>query len=188
MPDESDQGLMERVSGEDPQALGALLERYWTPLVSYAAGFVKDQDIAKDVVQSVFIQVWKHRKRWKPEGAVSGYLYKITRNLALNQHRDVRLRETKEKAWGTRRLEWSSPPTPQDDLRMDALRREVREAISALSERRREVFVLARFHGLTHYEIAEALGTSPQTVANQMTSALAELRAALTHLIDDELS
>ena len=59
-------------------------------------------------------------------------------------------------------------------------------AIAALSDRRREVFILSRFHGLSHGEIAETLQTSPQTVANQVSSALAELRLALSHLLHDD--
>jgi RNA polymerase sigma-70 factor (ECF subfamily) len=54
-----------------------------------------------------------------------------------------------------------------------------REALGALPPRKREVFTLARFQGLSYAEIAGVLGTSPQTVANQMSAALQQLRVAL---------
>jgi RNA polymerase sigma-70 factor (ECF subfamily) len=55
----------------------------------------------------------------------------------------------------------------------------VESAITALPERRREIFVLSRYHGLSYREIAEVLEISPQTVANQLSAALATLRESL---------
>jgi RNA polymerase sigma-70 factor, ECF subfamily len=57
-------------------------------------------------------------------------------------------------------------------------------AVSHLPPRRQEIFVLARAHGLSHQEIAEVMKISPQTVANQMSAALADLRQALGPLLD----
>lgn len=181
-----DEALMERIREGHRAALGNLLERYWSPLVGYAAGIVGGRDQAKDVVQDTFIRVWQKREEWSSGGSVGAYLYRIVRNLSLNARRDRKTSAKRHDECGKMRAREAPPRTPAEALEADALRAEVETAIEALPERRREVFVLSRFHGLTHREIAETMGISPQTVSNQMTAALAELRDALSHHLPGE--
>ncbi|TVP46557.1 MAG: RNA polymerase sigma-70 factor [Gemmatimonadales bacterium] len=181
----SDGLLMERIREGQRPAYSLLLERYWSRLNVYAVSIIEDQDGAQDVVQDVFIQVWQKRAEWSPSGTVCAYLYRITRNLALNARRDQRLRRERQGQRGEARVRDRAPRTPDQQMEANALRAEVDAAIARLSDRRGEVFRLSRFHGLSYKEIAEMLGSSPQTVANQMSAALAELRHALSHLIGE---
>lgn len=87
MEGESDHTLMSRIRSGDRRAYEWLLERYWVGLVAFATGIVEREDDAKDVVQDVFVRLWRFRSEWSPTGSVSGYLYRITRNLALNASR-----------------------------------------------------------------------------------------------------
>lgn len=183
MVGESDQSLMSRVRIGDRRAYGRLLERYWAPLTTYAAGIVGGEDDAKDVVQDVFIRVWRFRSEWSAEGTVGGYLYRITKNLALNASRHGRS-EMKRRDQAGDRASRSGPATPHEDLEATLLRQDVDAAIDALPDRRRDVFILSRFHGLSHREIGEAMGISSQTVANQMSAALEELRDTLSSHLD----
>lgn len=178
--------LMDRICAGDPDAFRALLERYWLPLNRYATGVIKDADAAEDIVQNVFVRVWRQRSDWVPTGSVSAYLYTITRNLALNARRD-RNAEMQRRERGGHRLLSSSESVPDREAAAQALREEVEAAIEALPERRREAFVLSRFHGLSYQEIADTMGVATQTVANQMRTALGELREALSdHFGDDQ--
>lgn len=176
----SDDALMERIADGDAAAFGALFDRYWTSLVVSAERMLLRRDAAKDIVQEAFVQVWRNRSSWRPTGSVKGYLWRITRNLALNEQRRQRTR----KGWAERNAgedpTSGSLPGPAELFEAEALRAEVEEAVRSLPARRREVFVLARFEGLSYEEIAEAMGISPQTVANQMSAALAALREALS--------
>lgn len=182
-PDQNkpDEALMEKIREGRRGALGTLMERYWSPLVGYAAGIVGGRDPAKDVVQEAFIRVWQKREEWSSGGSAGAYLYRIVRNLGLNARRDRKTSSRRHDECGKMRARHAPPRTPAEALTAESLRAEVEAAIDALPERRREVFVLSRFHGLTHREIAEAMGISPQTVSNQMTAALSELRDALRH-------
>lgn len=175
----SDRDLMERVRGGSREALRELVERYWSPLVTYAAGVVSSADEAEDVVQEAFVRVWRFRTGWQPSGTVAAYLYRITRNLALNSIRDVRSQRRREERGGLDLVEAAVEPSASDHLEEASLRSAVEAAIAKLPERRREIFVLSRFHGMSHREIADAMGISLPTVSNQMTSALAQLREAL---------
>ena len=75
----------------------------------------------------------------------------------------------------TRSVSW----TPLQTLEEKELRAGLEAALRLLPERRKEVFMLARFQRLTYDEIAALMGISPQTVANQMSAALADLRRHL---------
>jgi RNA polymerase sigma-70 factor, ECF subfamily len=178
--------LMEGIRNGDRTCLAVLLERYWGALVTFAARIVDDRDVAQDVAQSTFIEVWRNRDAWTDTGTVSGYLYQVTRNRALNARRDQERRKRRQQEEAQPGPWPASAETPQETLEASDLRREVERALAALSERRREVFILARFHGLTHREISEVLGTSPQTVSNQMSAALSQLRCLLSHRLEPD--
>lgn len=176
----SDRSLMEAIRDGSHTSLRILMQRYWSSLVAYAALVAESRDDAEDVVQETFVRVWQQRSRWTCSGAVNAYLFRITRNLALNARRNLQAKRGREKRGGAELFGEGSSRDPEKDFDTESLRAEVEAAIAALPERRREVFVLSRFHGLTHHEIAEALGLSRQTVANHMSVALADLRKGLS--------
>ena len=170
---------MEAIRKGSHSAYRALLERYWGRLVAYAVPMLGGRDAAEDVVQEVFIRLWRSRSGWQSRGSVGAYLYRITRNLALNRRRDRKV-ALDFRLGPDVGLSGPRPPRDPDTvLHVEILRRDVERAIAALPERRREVFILARFHRLSYREIADAMGISPQTVANQMSQALASLRELL---------
>lgn len=180
-PQEADGVLMERARNGDQQAFGVILERYWAALVSYVAGIVEEFDAADDVAQMAVIRLWQHRHDWTGSGSLRSYLFRIAHNLALNARRDRSTNARRNEGFRQAVSRSPGPSTPAEDLAAELLREEVEAAIERLPERRRAVFVLARFYGLSQREISEALGIAPQTVANQMQSALAELRDTLGH-------
>jgi len=176
--------LMERIRGGDTAALDELLHRNWRPLVLFAMGFVQGVDAAEDVVQDVFVRVWQRRREWEPTGSVRAYLYRITRNLSLNEQRARGVRERSPR-FARGRTQRMAPVTPAEHLEADELKTAVDAAVAALPERRRQVFILARYHGLSRQQIAEVMGISPQTVGNQLTSALATLRQGLAPFLEE---
>jgi RNA polymerase sigma-70 factor (ECF subfamily) len=182
---ERDESLLERVGQGRSTALRLLMDRHWSTLVGYATGITNDRDVAQDVVLETFLQVWTKRSDWQPTGSPNAYLHRITRNLALNAYRDGTLRRKRHQEVGGAPSSVHSPRTPEEEIEARALRTEIETAISGLPERRREIFLLSRFSGLTHREIAETLGVSAQTVSNQMSAALAQLRVALARHLQD---
>ncbi|MEQ9568863.1 MAG: sigma-70 family RNA polymerase sigma factor [Longimicrobiales bacterium] len=173
---------MTRIRAGDPEALRLLLEEAWAPLVRYLTARMDSPEDAHDAAQEAFVRLWEHRERWT-EGTPRAVLFRIGRNLAMDRSRrlDVRRR------WaGRARAEPPpGPATPEEMYRAGELEREVSLAVQALPERRRDVFELVRYEGLAYREVARVLGVSVQTVANQMSLALRDLRARLAaHLPD----
>ena len=158
-------------------ALEEILRRYWPTMVRFATRIQGARDVAEDIAQDAFVQLWLNRATFARGGSITAFLYRVARNLALNEvrHREVRDRH----ASGERAIEMPVAVAPDEALDVQGLEETVARAIAELPKRQRTVFVLARYEGLSHIEISKILGTSPQTVANHMTAALTHLRNVL---------
>jgi len=132
-------------------------------------------EAAEDAAQEAFCRLWERRRAWGAEGSVSGLLFRLARNNAISAHRHL---EAEARAVSLARQEMplhaDAPSSPNDELRSSLER-----AIAALPPRRREVFLFRVVHDLSYKEIASIMGTSTQTVANQLSQALAFLRERL---------
>src|SRR5690606_6566629 len=158
----SDGELMLLLRSGDRAALEELLRRYWRPLVRYALRFHADLDAAEDVVQEAFVRGWQRWSQRSPAWSPRACLSRIVRNLVLQEGEKRGVRRKWREA-RRREAEEEVPPveTIEERLRNDALH----EAIRSLPDRRREVIILARFHGFSYQHIAEVIGISPPTVA-----------------------
>jgi len=173
---------MERIQAGDRKAMDEVIRRFWEPLVSYASELVDGRDAGEDVVQEVLVRVWQRRESWTPTDRLQAFLYRATRNEALNRRRGRgRALRLLDRLPIFRR----TAPSPDEVTEERRLAQAVQEAIGRLSPRRREVFILSRFHGQTHREIAEVMGIAPQTVANQMNAAIRQLRKELREIRQD---
>lgn len=182
--DSDDRVLLQRLRSGDRAALDEIVGAYWSPLVGYVQAFVNAVDPAEDVAQETFLRLWQGRRRWDGGGAVKALIYRIARNLAIDYQRRTRVR----RAWRTTGVQSQArhSPGPDEDVEEAELRKAVERAIDGLPARRREVFKLVRFHDFSYREVAELLELSEQTVANHMSSALADLRRALRPFLPDQ--
>jgi RNA polymerase sigma-70 factor (ECF subfamily) len=174
--DTLDRELLDRVRLGDQSALQSLLDQYWSSLVRYAARVLGGFDAAEDVAQEAFVRLWDRRAEWREHRSARVLLYIIVRNLCLNRRKST---GTRARLLSLRLYSGSSPATPADLLEGSELDRALEAAVAALPARRREVLLLARHDALSRTEIAALLRLSPQTVANHLTLALAQLRRAL---------
>lgn len=174
--------LADRVRDGDVSAFDAFVAGQWPPLVRFAVSVLGNMDDAKDVAQEAFVRLWEQRSELRPSSSLRAYVYQVARNLAISERRSRELHRTLEERQAHER-----PPvrTPARDLDSTEVREVVRRAIESLPERRREVFVLAHLQDLPHREVAEVMGISRQTVANQISAALTDLREALRPYITE---
>ena len=172
--------LMDEIRGGSEPALGRLMDLCWPELVRYAASQVGDVDLARDMAQEAFIQVWERRRGWRPRGSARVYLYRIVRHLVIDEKR----RRAVRRRWQDRQgrddaMRGGQAATPADVLDANLLADRFRAAVAALPDRRREVFELVFQRGLSHAEAAAVMNVSAQTVANQMSTALRTVRRAV---------
>ena len=169
--------LMAAIKGGSSTALGRLMDLCWPELVRYATRQLRDVELARDIVQEAFIQIWERRRAWRPRGSARAYLYRIVRHLVIDEKRKQGVR----RRWLERqeRLDVPRPATPAEVLDAKMLTDTFEAAVASLPVRRREVFELVFQRGLSHAEAAAVMDISVPTVANQMTAALRTVRQAV---------
>ena len=166
----------------DSEALDRLLLQFWHPLVAYVSRLLDDAEAAEDVVQRAFVRLWERGHAVPGGDEARPFLYRVVRNLASNEWR----RRQTERSWLDEESVLASPTAmPSQDVEEDELAAALAAAVERLPARRREVFVLSRYHALSNAQIAEVLSIAPQTVANQLVSALRELRVMLGPHLDE---
>ncbi len=176
----ADRKLLQRIRTGDESALGELLERHWKPVAHFASQILDSWDSAEDVAQETFIRLWERREQWGVDGSIRGLLFRIAHNAAI----DARRKRSADDRAAAKTPEPSTAGTRPDQLTEEReLEIAINESLAALPDRRREVFLLVRHHGLSYKETAEALGLSPQTVANHMSMALSNLKARLEPIL-----
>jgi RNA polymerase sigma-70 factor (ECF subfamily) len=181
--DRSDEDLMLLVRAGSREAMASLASRHLGPLTSFCTKVTGDAGAGEDIVQEVFLRVWKHRAEWQPRGTVAALLYTTARNLCLNRTRDARRRgrwlvPSAGAAIDIERARVTSQevdPILDRERRQDALR-----ALGELPEAMREA-VLLRFDAELSYEtIATILGANESTVRSRVHHGLLKLRALVS--------
>jgi RNA polymerase sigma-70 factor, ECF subfamily len=181
--DHADRLLTARFVRGDEGALAEIIKLYWRPVITYTMAYVGSSDAAQDIAQESFARLWRQRHQWIAGRSVRPFLFRVAHNLARNEQRHRRVRAHWAVSEGAEPVRTS--PSVAQIYDAHALNDEAGRAIRALPERRRQVFILARFEELSYREIAELMGISVQTVANQMSAALADLRSALEPFMDE---
>lgn len=178
--------LLARIVERDERAVEALYARYSGPLYSLAYQVTGADRFAQDVVQEVFVAVWKDAARFDPaRGSVGPWLFSLARHKAIDL---VRREQNVRKRTADVDMEFEVAPDDVDHEAWLNLRRDrVRAAIAQLTEPQRTALELAFFAGLTHVEVAERLGVPLGTAKTRIRTALLKLRDALgTSLSEDE--
>lgn len=168
--------LLERIRQGDEEAFDAVFRTHYAPLVGMAEGMLRSRAVAEEIVQDVMLALWRRRDSVPVEESLKAYLFRATRNRALNHLRHARVERLGE-PYAVGRTE--NAPTAPALLVEEEIDVAVREAVGQLPERCREVFELSRVHGLRYAEIASALGISVKTVEAQMGKALRIMRDRL---------
>ena len=178
--------LMRRVQARDERAVEELVRRFERPLYSLAYRVAGSDRFAADVVQEVFVTLWRDADRYDPaRGAVSSWLLTMTRFKAI----DVLRRET-----GAKRrhvdADLSLEPSDTDvheETWLRTRRETVRAALTELSETQREAVTLAFLDGLTHVEVAETLAIPLGTAKTRIRDGLVRLRTILGESLSESV-
>jgi RNA polymerase sigma-70 factor (ECF subfamily) len=167
----------QRLRHGDRLAYADLFHGTYDALLRYVTYITHDQQAAHDILQEVYLKLWNIRATIDPDRSLRALLFQMARNYALNHERQ-------KKRHATDALE-DSVFEPQvgaqlsEDLDAQALHQWIQTWIERMPARRREAFLLSRYEGLSHEEIARLMQLAPKTVNNHIVLALQYLRDRL---------
>ena len=165
--------------GGEERAFQELVERYQTRLLNFVYRTIGDRERAEDLVQEVFIRVYRHLHRFDQSKKFSTWAYTIASNLAKNELRNrsrnpLVLFQTIRKNWqdDDRPLQFEDSSSRPDDMyRKRHLRELVERSVAQLPEHHRQVFVLRELEGKSYEEIAEITDCNLGTVKSRLNRA-----------------
>jgi RNA polymerase sigma-70 factor (ECF subfamily) len=173
--------LVKKLKDGDSFAFEVLFYKYRNKIKGFALKIVPAQIDPEEIVQEVFVRVWLKKEAIDPEKDFQSYLFSIAKHLVLDHLKSA----------VNRKLYFVGEHFHQDLLVEDGLEASISEEseeklqklINEIPERRREIFRLSRFEGLSYKQIAERLNISENTVDSQIRNALAFLRKEFRKIV-----
>lgn len=173
----SDNELVVLLKKGDDYAFSEIYSRYWEKMAAYAIRLVKSEDEGADIVQEIFVSLWKRREVIEIKGTLAAYLIKSTRNLSLKyieknitkHHFLDHLSEHAKELFSDF----------QDDISFTELQVHVDKVIADLPSKMKRIYLLSRDEQLSHREIALQLGIAEGTVKKQISNALKIISTAI---------
>jgi RNA polymerase sigma-70 factor (ECF subfamily) len=189
---QDDASVVATFLGGEERAFQEIVERYQTRLLNFIYRTIGDREKAEDLVQEVFIRVYRHIHRFDRSKKFSTWVYTIASNLAKNELRNrsrnpLVLFQTMQGANDDedRPLQFEDTTARPDDLfRRRHLRELVEETVAKLPEHHRQVFVLRELEGKSYEEIAEITSCNLGTVKSRLNRARTAFAAIIEPFID----
>jgi RNA polymerase sigma-70 factor (ECF subfamily) len=172
-PAHEDAALLARIQRGDEQAMAMLFDRYSKIVYSVALRVLRDAASAEDILQEIFMQVWRNPAGFvATRGSLGGWLAVVTRNRSIDALRRKKPTEQVEE------MQLAGPGNLADESERNLMMERARGVIAHLPAEQRKTLEMAFFDGLTHSEIAEMTGDPLGTVKTRIRSALLTLRKA----------
>lgn len=152
-------------------------------LCNVAFNIIKNQKASEDIVQDIFLRLWKNKDRLDEVDNYKAYLYRSTTNAAIDY-----LKRNKNVITLNQREITTGVPEADQNVREQELTRTIDKALASLPPKCRAIFVLSRHEGMKYREIAEYLEISVKTVENQVGIALSKLRESLRPYLTKEFT
>ena len=175
VPAQEDPLLLADVQRGDEHAMAVLYDRYSKVVYSVALRVLRDPSSAEDVLQEIFMQIWRSPDGFvATRGSLGGWLAVVSRNRAIDALRRKRPTESVDD------MALASNYNLANEAERNSLMDKARGVIQQLPIEQRKTIEMAFFDGLTHSEIAEMTGDPLGTVKTRIRSALTSLRKAFT--------
>jgi len=185
----SDEELLAQFQEGQREAFGVLVRRYEGELYGYLRRYLGDGNLADDVFQNAFLQVYTKIGQYEPGRPVRPWLYTIATHQAIDalrrqgRHQAMSLDQEREETNASelpqlQGLLESRTPGPLEQVQGEERRQLVRASVDRLPDFLKQVVVLAYYQGLKYRDIADILGIPVGTVKSRLHSALVKLHEA----------
>ena len=180
MNEPSDAELMARIRDEDRSAFGVLVDRYKDPMVNYLTRMTGNRARAEEAAQEAFIKLYHAAPRYREQGKLSAFLYRIATNLVRQEERrDRRWRLVSGVLSGSARTRGHGPDVATEEVLRREVGRELQTALAQLPLRYRIPLVLRDVQEWSYDEIARVTGCRLGTIKSRISRGRGLLRRAL---------
>ncbi|PIB35158.1 hypothetical protein BFP72_06980 [Reichenbachiella sp. 5M10] len=180
----SEEDILDKIGKGDRTAFEQVFKTYYVDLSRFCLKYVRDEHVAEELVQEIFINIWERREVLTITTSVKAYLYTAVRNRSFNYLKlQVPKEQKKVDVEGVVDL-GDGAENREDEMVYEEIKRYVQDAIDALPPKCKVIFNLSRNAGMSYKEIAEELDLSVKTVENQVGVALRKLRERLNPVWD----
>lgn len=171
-----DSQIIKRLSDGDQGAFRVVFEHYYPRVSEFVRRIVKDDNLAEDITQDIFVKIWERREIFGVEVQAFGkYIYVMSRNAAINALR----RSGRVSSLSNELLNKSDNDSVEESYYAQEKELIIRLAVCQMPEQRRRIFEMSRYMGMDNQTIATTLNLSKKTVENHLTLALKTLRSIL---------
>jgi RNA polymerase sigma-70 factor (family 1) len=169
--------ILQHLAAGDEAAFEKIFVHYWDNIYSTALRFIKSAELAEDITQDVFAQLWIKRETLPNIKKFDAYLFMMARNIIFNQ---MRRNILSGKMDDYLKLYFQEEKTvTHNTVETKELETLIRQAISTMPPKQQMAFRLSRFEGLSHEEIAQEMKISRLSVKNYIVKSLLALRQLL---------
>lgn len=154
------------------ESLKIMYELHFSKTYNVAISYTRDKELAEDIVQEVFVKLWKNRDKIVEHLPIEQQLFVITKNLIYDHFRRKLLEESVLLKYKDLLVE---PEIDEKEIKEFRLKK-VKLWIEKLPKKQQLVFRMHRFQGLTYDEIAYSLNISVNTVSSHISSSMRYLK------------
>ncbi|MDU0204838.1 RNA polymerase sigma factor [Paenibacillus sp. MAH-36] len=185
----SDHELMKRIINKDADALAFLYDKYEKPIFAFAYRIVQDTMMAEEVVQELFLRVWKAAERYNSEnGKLTSWMFTLTRNIAIDLLRKKQNRTMQQTMEAEQLTAIPDQGKSTEEAVLEEWRgQEIREALHGLNWDQQQVVELIYYQGYTQQEVSDQQSIPLGTVKSRVRLALKQLKERLTRVGKEEI-
>lgn len=171
------QFLINRLKKGDESAYELLFKEFYRVLTVYANKYVKDMEMAKEIVQDLFVHLYEKRQDLDIKSSLKSYLFRSAHNRCINYINAQKIR--KQHAEYVYKTAEIKEDIIEQEMNKSELEEALFEAINQLPPKCQSIFKMNRFKGMSNIEIAQQLKLSKRTVETQISKALRILRVKI---------
>jgi RNA polymerase sigma-70 factor (ECF subfamily) len=187
----SDAAVMLRVAAGDEASFNYLVQKFHRPMIHFLYRMVRNQAIAEELAQEVFLRVYRARDSYRAEARFTTWLYRIATNLAVNHARDTRHERAAQTVYldapdeetGTTPDLANDEPSVEQRLMRDERMAAIRVHVMALPERQRTAVLMHKYQGMDYRQIGEVLKLSESATKSLLFRAYQTLRDKLKDFV-----
>ena len=175
---QSDAFLLTEIAKKETWALSVLYERYSARLYGLALKILKDESLAQDVVQDIFLKVWQNADKFeKSRGSAIAWLMILCRNRSIDKLRQ-REKSTKRSTVFNEELNIATSffENPQETVEQNELQKTITNALSQLPQEQRTAIEMAFYQGFSQSEISDELKVPLGTIKTRIRLGMQKLR------------